>query len=190
MAEVPLTPTPLAMVDVARVGARAFGAIARRLPPRGMLAIQCAIVAIENANGAAIIQYNWGNLAGEGPAGYWTHPKPQEGQPLHFQARTSQDDGAGAWWRLMLGREGYRAVLRAGANCDPARAVRALYAAGYVVPASPGEEQAYTKTVVDRFATAMRKWIPDAGVYSRAPLVIGGASLAGALGIGFVRGYR
>jgi len=182
MGELPRTATPLAMPDVARVGARTFASIARRLPTRGMLAIQCAIIGLENAGGRAILQFNWGNISGEGPAGYWTHPKPSAGQPVKFRAYRSHDDGALAWWRLMLRR--YLPVLERGDAHDPRGAVRELYRLGYVVPVSPGEEQSYAAAVVKLFAAALKRWIPESHAYPTplVPLALGLGAAGAALG--------
>lgn len=184
MAEVPRTVDRLAMHQVARIGARAFGAVTGRLVPHGMLAIQCAIVGLENANGDAIVCHNWGNLQGNGPAGYWTPPHDLgEGQPTHFQAFVDDDQGARAWWSLMLfwDRRRYVPVLRAGLNNDPREAVHQLYKLGYVLARTANEESAYAGTVVKLFARARAEWIPKARVYPTAPAYVAGASALGAL---------
>lgn len=184
MAELPRTATPLAMPDVARVGARAFGAIAGRLPTRGMLAILVAIIGLENAGGRAILQFNWGNISGEGPAGYWVHPKPTAGQPLKFRAYRSHDEGALAWWRLVLRR--YLPVLERGDAFDPRGAVHELYRLGYVVAMSPGEERGYANAVEKLFGAAITTWIPQARVYPSplVPLAVGLGSAGALLGAG------
>jgi hypothetical protein len=180
MAEVPRTATPLSMPDVARIGARTFASFAGRLPTRGMLAILVGIIGLENAGGRAILQHNWGNISGEGPAGYWTHPKPTPGQPLKFRAYRSQDEGALAWWRLVLRR--YRAVLERGDAHDPRGAVHQLYRLGYVVAMSPGEETVYANAVEKLYRAALQTWIPAAHVYPSPAIALAvGLGSAGAL---------
>ena len=181
MEELPREAKPLAMPDVARVGAAAFTELFGRLPRRGVLAICAAIIALENANGRALIQYNWGNLSGSGPAGYWVPSKIQQGQPARFQAFASHEQGARAWWRLMAKR--YRSVLLDGDAHNPRGAVRELYRLGYVAPASPGEEVGYTAAVVKLYAQALDQWIPASRVYPSGlvPLSLAASSLAAAV---------
>lgn len=184
MAELARTATPLAMPDVARVGASTFAELFGRLVPPGMLALCCAIVGIENGRGRAIIQHNWGNLSGDGPAGYWVPPTTPAGQPARFQAFESHEAGARAWWRLVARR--YRSVLLAGYDNDPRLAVRELYRLGYVAPSSPGEEGRYSAAVVQMFAEARQSWIPSSRVYPSPALALAPAVVSLVAGLALV----
>lgn len=174
MSELPRTPTPLTMPEVARELAAAHYSVVNILPHANVLAIACAIIGLENARGKAILNHNYGNISWVGQTtDWWTHPKPQEGQPLRFAAYPSHQDGARAWWKLM--RRRYLPVLARGLAADPRGAVRELYRLGYVAPASPGEEDRYAKAVVSMYREAADDWIPASGVYSdpMGPIALG-----------------
>lgn len=110
-------------------------------PPlsREFLLTVAGIVGVENANGAAFIQNNVGNLMA-GPEwqasgrDYWPHPKPEEGQPAFFRAYRTLRDGARDFWRLLYRK--FPAVIRAAVAANSDGMVRALYRDGYVVGGS------------------------------------------------------
>jgi len=127
--------TPLSEPDLAAEFVRGHElARGKRPGARKLLETAVAIICVENANGRAIIQHNWGNIMANlawwrGP--FWLHPVPQEGQPLFFRAYATHDQGAAAWWRLMYRRQ-HRRALELAALGRPAEMVAALYASGYV----------------------------------------------------------
>lgn len=170
------------MPQVAAQLAKSYLRITRHLPARNMLAIACAIVALENARGFAILGHNYGNIAWVGQTpDYWEHPKPSAGAPLYFAVYPTHDAGAEAWWRLMLRK--YPSVLIAGLGGDPKAAVHEQYRRGYVQALSAGEEQRYANAVASYYSQALSDWIPKSGVYAGgwiAPLalVVGGAAAA------------
>ncbi len=142
---VPRTATPLygcELADMFEEGHR----IARGRPIGSKRMAECAlsIIGLENANGRAIIQYNWGNVSctpatWAGPM--WQHPTPQTGQPLYFRAYGSHEEGCAAWWRLMY-RGAHRRALEWAARGRPDLMVSALYASHYVVG---GSQSAYRR---------------------------------------------
>lgn len=155
------------MPQVAAQLAKSHVSVTKRLPARNLLAIACAIIALENARGFAILGHNYGNIAWVGQTSdYWEHPKPQSGAPLYFAVYPTHDAGAEAWWRLMYRR--YPTVLLKGLGADPKGAVHEQYSKGYVQALSPGEEQRYANAVSSYFSSALSDWIPKSGVYAGA----------------------
>jgi hypothetical protein len=155
MAELPSTATPLTLPEVAAELARAHLLERGKLPHRNLLALGVGIVALENANGKAILQHNYGNIAWVGQVpNWWTNPKAVAGQPSRFAAYKSHDEGARAWWRLMYRR--YRPVLARGLAHDPRGAVKEQYRLGYV----KNGQGAYERVVANRFESAESDYIP------------------------------
>lgn len=148
-----------------------------------------AIIGVENANGRAIIQHNWGNVSctprtWSGPM--WQHPTPQSGQPLYFRAYSSHLEGCSAWWRLMY-RGAHVRALEFAALGRPDLMVDALYASHYVVG---GSQSGYRRNAV-LFARQYRR----EGLFGSFPFMLGSASDlvgAGALvtGAAVVTGLR
>ena len=136
---VPRTVTPLSEPEMAEVFAVGHQlATGRRAGSRRLLETALAIIGVENANGRAIIQHNWGNISCRpgSPGPKWMHPVPQEGQPLTFRAYPSHEAGVTAWWRLMYRDPGHRRALAAAALGRPVAMVDALYDSHYVVGGS------------------------------------------------------
>jgi hypothetical protein len=139
--------TPLTVDEMAGIFAAAYEAQIGGAPSRDLLRITMAIIGLENANGKAIIQHNWGNVmadAGWISRGYptWMHPKWEPGQPMFFRAYPSHLVGARDWWRLMFKK--FRPVLVAANEGDAKEAVAQLYKLGYVVG---GSRTGYANTV-------------------------------------------
>lgn len=127
-----------------------------RLPHRNLLALAVAIVALENANGKAILQHNYGNIAWVGQTpDWWVNPTAKEGQPVRFAAYKSHDEGAHAWWDLMYRR--YGPVLERGLAHKAREAVKRMYQLGYVA----NGQAAYERVVENRFIAAEDKYIPE-----------------------------
>lgn len=178
MAELARKSFPLKPPELARSLALAHRAERGKLPHRNVLAAAAAIIGLENARGAALLWFNYGNIAHVGQTpDWWTHPKPSEGAPVRFaaygvdsskgyQAPTELGHmiGARAWWSLMFRK--YPSVLARGLAADPRGAVAELYRRGYVVALSPGESEGYARAVDRMFSEALSEWIPKSGVYS------------------------
>lgn len=137
---VPRTATPVSHAELA--GYFVAGHIVsrgKRPGSRELLYTAAGIIGVENADGRAIIQHNWGNVSANlasyrGP--FWLSPVAgQANQPIAFRAFDGHVSGAAAWWDLMYGS--FRRVLQAAALGDSARMVAELYATHYVVGGSP-----------------------------------------------------
>lgn len=142
---VPRTATPLSEPDMAAMFALGHElATGRKAGSRRFLETALGIIGVENADGRAFIQHNWGNIScwPDSPGPKWEHPVPQEGQPATFRAYPSHDAGVRAWWRLMYRDPGHRRALEAAALGRPVQMVRALYASHYVVG---GNARAYER---------------------------------------------
>jgi hypothetical protein len=140
------TPLPMAGSDpsVVSVLARIYQTIEGTLPDPRLLASAAAIIGVENAGGAAINNYNWGNLsASDGDV--WESPYyAQTGKgPEYFKAFDSQDAGAAAWWTAILTK--FRSVLPFMLNADMQGLARELYRSSYVVAISPNEQANYAR---------------------------------------------
>jgi len=135
---VPRTATPLVGLDLARMFENGHElARGRPIGSKQLAENALAIIGVENANGRAIIQHNWGNYSctpttWSGPM--WQTPTPQTGQPLYFRAYQTHEGGCSAWWRLMY-RSHWRA-LEMAAKGRPDLMVDALYQSHYVVGGS------------------------------------------------------
>lgn len=183
---VPMQPTPLLEREMAVQFVFSYMIVTGGKKPgsRNLLTNALAIIGVENASGQAIENYNWGNVMADpytwnGPA--WLHPRPQEGQPLFFRAYEDHDQGAEAWWRLMLTR--YRPALQRAALDQPILMVRELYRLGYVV----GHERAYERRAAELAAGYKRaKLFAGAGILRSDWIGLGAvtAGVAGALYVG------
>lgn len=153
---VPRTVTPLYGLDLARMFANGHEiATGTPIGSRRMAECSLAIIGVENANGRAIVQKNWGNYSctpttWSGPM--WQTPSPQSGQPLYFRAYASHEDGCSAWWRLMY-RGRHRRALEMAARGRPDLMVDALYESHYVV----GGSQAGYRRNACQFAEQYRR---------------------------------
>lgn len=156
MSEVPATVTPLTRDETATQFLAAYRAAFGADPDRNRAELLLALVWIENANGAAIIRNNWGNLASSGTSGdYWRPgwydleaveampegPKKARYLDLHarmlahaapsaFSAWPTQEVGARKWLEL-LQKPGMRQVLDAASSGDAERFARAIHASRY-----------------------------------------------------------
>jgi hypothetical protein len=147
---VPMTATPLSEGTLAAQFALGYRIATDResLPSRKLMENALAIIGVENGDGRAIQNYNWGNISctpATWSAGMWMHPQPQPGQPLFFRAYSSHDQGSSAWWRLMLGNTEHRKALLWAARGRPDLMVHALYESHYVVG---GSERDYQRAAI------------------------------------------
>lgn len=132
---VPMRATPLPIEGVADYLIAGYMVVTGVKPgSRALLRNTLAIIALENANGAAIQNHNWGNmqanpLTWKGPA--WMHPSPTPDSPLFFRQYPSHDAGVAAWWEMMIRQ--FPTVLRFAALDRPVEMVREMYRRGYVV---------------------------------------------------------
>jgi hypothetical protein len=186
---VPRTATPLYKRDLARMFANGHElATGRPIGSKRMAECALAIIGVENANGRAIIQYNWGNYSctpttWSGPM--WQTPVPQSGQPLYFRAYSSHEEGCAAWWRLMY-RGAHRRALEMAARGRPDLMVDALYASHYVVG---GSQSAYRRNAC-LFAKQYRRerlfFFRGLSHYGRGDLVGVAGGIVGSVAIGSV----
>lgn len=183
----PLTATPLSVPDMAEWFVRGHElAIGHKPGSRALLYAALTIIGLENGNGRAIIQHNWGNIsAGQyWPGNVWAHPDPQPGQPAYFRAFASHDAGCAEWWWLMYSR--YPSVLRQAAASRPRKMVRELYAQGYV--AGPDAQRVvYEDTCVKLYREYRRAQLfaPDVPLLSDwVPAVAFVGGVVGAVTIG------
>lgn len=154
MPEVARQPTPLSPLQMAAPDGpfvQGHCRVAGRPPTITFLRNCLAIIGVENANGRAINNNNWGNvMAGpswrESGRDYWAHPKPQAGQPAFFRAYKTSVAGAERFWRTLYARP---TVLQWANTGDTKRMVRELYATAYVVAASKNEQQHYTDAAIN-----------------------------------------
>jgi len=183
---VPRTATPLYGRDLARMFANGHElATGRPIGSRRMAESALGIIGVENANGRALIQHNWGNVSctprtWTGPM--WQTPVPQSGQPLYFRAYATHEDGCRAWWRLMY--RGHRRALEMAALGRPDLMVDALYDSHYVVG---GSQSGYRRNAC-RFAEQYRRerlfsW-RGLSHYGRGDLVAVAGGLVGTVAIG------
>lgn len=156
MSEVPATATPLSRDATAAAFLPAYAQAFGALPDRNRAELLLALVWLENANGKAIIQHNWGNLATKPNGGdYWRPPwfdlaaveaLPDGGKksrlldlhqrmlngaaPEAFRAFASHELGAAAWLRL-LQKPGMSGVLAAASSGDAVAFAHAIFSSGY-----------------------------------------------------------
>lgn len=176
---VPRRVTPLSPTEYTRELALAYLRLYGEWPHSNVLAVAAAIVGLENAEGKAIIQHNYGNISWvhQTPS-YWEHPKPQAGAPLYFAAYETHADGARAWWRQIVKRN-LPVLARAWSN-DPKGAVAALYRTGYVAELHEGEEQGYQRAVARMYDEAHASWVPNSDrVRNTAGAVLFSLTIAG-----------
>jgi len=186
---VPMQATPLSERAMAVQFVVSYMWVTGKKPgSRNMLYNALAIIGVENASGAAIMNHNWGNImAGPGSWGgpAWPHPRPQPGQPAFFRQYPDHDSGCEAWWRLML--RSYRPALERAAADDPLGMVRELYRLGYVV----GNQRAYERRAGELAAGYKRIRLFEGAGWLRADwagataLAVGGAA---AIYLGVARG--
>jgi hypothetical protein len=186
---VPRTATPLRGFELAQAFDDGHVAATGRHVDKRLGENALAIIGVENANGRAIIQHNWGNVSctprtWSGPM--WQTPTPQSGQPLYFRAYSSHLEGCSAWWRLMY-RGGHVRALEFAARGRPDLMVDALYASHYVVG---GSQSGYRRNAV-LFARQYRR----AGLFGSFPFMLNsGSDLVGAgafvAGAAIVTGLR
>jgi hypothetical protein len=76
MSEVPRTPTPLTRAQMAAMLVPAYVEMFGEEPDRNRAELLLALAMLENANGAAIIQHNWGNVSvfPSEAVSYWRPP--------------------------------------------------------------------------------------------------------------------
>lgn len=90
MPEVPRQTTPLALPEMATMLLNAWEASGHPLPTRPAAELLLALLAVENGNGAAILNHNWGNLSSLATSGSWWRPPwfdPAEFEQLTDPAR-------------------------------------------------------------------------------------------------------
>lgn len=152
--EVPRTSTSLTPAQMVQPLIDGHQVVAGQPPTVTMLELVLGIIGLENANGRAIQNHNWGNVMA-GPSwqqrgDYWHRCripevcKPHPGQPMYFRAHATHKDGAADFWRQLYNRP---SVLDAAIRGDVPAMVQALYETKYVVAESKGEVQRYTDGV-------------------------------------------
>jgi hypothetical protein len=174
---VPMQRTPLTEREAAVQFVISYMWVTGKKPgSRALLYNAFAIIGVENGSGAHIVHHNWGNIMadpGSWSGAAWPHPQPSPGHPLFFRVYGDHDQGAEAWWRLMLRR--YRPVLERAAADDTLGMVRELYRLGYL----HGSQRAYERTAVQLVAGYRRiKLFEGAGIL-RADWIGLGALAAG-----------
>lgn len=188
MAQVPMRTTSLTPAQMAAPGGPfvlGHQVVAGKAPSAVFLRSALGIIGLENANGRAIQNHNWGNVMA-GPwwrskFSYWAHPKPSPGQPAYFREYSNHVAGAAEFWRLLYKRPG---VLDAALTGDIRGMVAELYRTAYVVASSPGEEARYAEGVgalVDEYQRAgLFADAPTRGPGGWLALLLVGAGIAGA----------
>jgi hypothetical protein len=157
MTQVPATATPLTRDATAALLVPAYVEVFGELPDRNRAELLLALIWIENANGQAFIQRNWGNLSTKPSAGVdywrpsWFDLAQVEAMPdgakkarlldLHarmlakkapeaFRAFASHPEGLRAWLRL-LKSPGMRPLLEAASSGDAVAFAHAVFSTRY-----------------------------------------------------------
>lgn len=171
--------TPLELEDAARIFCEAYAAETGGSLPQNALELGLAITwGLENARGSRIIRHNWGNIsAGEqwrASRDWWAMPEEhrEPGQPIGFRAYDSHLEGARDWWRLILGAERYRELVRLLPRGSAAAIVEELFASGYVA-GSEADADAYARGVA-----AIRRELAGVRCSSSGDDLAGGLALA------------
>jgi hypothetical protein len=137
-AEVPRTNTPLSELDVARALRSAYQELFDEDPTHEILGVAWSQIALENARGQAIYDFNFGNITGTGENGFYALETDEQVAPgvwkrltLHYAAHPDAGAGARAYWRLITGAH-YRPVFDAEfKDGNASGATMHLHALGY-----------------------------------------------------------
>ncbi len=155
MTQVARTPTPLSRDEMAARFLPAYRAVFGTDPDRNRAELLLALAWLENANGAAFIQFNWGNLSVKPSDAvlYWRPPwfdlaeveaLPEGAKkarlldvhtrmlagtaPEAFRAYLSHEQGLSAWLELLKRRP---AILDAASSGDAVAFAHAIYSTKY-----------------------------------------------------------
>lgn len=110
--EVERTRTPLSEIDVAVALRNGYQTLFGEDPTFEILGVGWSQIALENAHGAAVYNFNFGNITGEGEGGdFYTlttdeQVSPGEWKPLNmkYAAHPDAESGARAYWKLVTTR--------------------------------------------------------------------------------------
>lgn len=157
MSQVPATATPLSRDATAAAFLRAYIQLFGAEPDRQRAELLLALIWLENADGQAIIQGNWGNLATRPSSGgdYWRpswfdlaeveampagakrdrllklHARMVAGKaPEAFRAFASTDEGLAAYLRF-LAKPAMRPILEAASSGDAVAFAHAIFSTRY-----------------------------------------------------------
>jgi len=155
MTQVARTPTPLTRDETAARFVPAYRAVFGANPDRNRAEMLLALAWLENANGQAFIQFNWGNLSVRPSDAvlFWrppwfdlaevealpegskkarlldVHARMVAGKaPQAFRAYRSHEEGLAAWLRLLKDRP---SILAAATSGDPVAFAHAIYSTKY-----------------------------------------------------------
>lgn len=111
MSEVERNTTPLSDLEVAQALRAAYVSLFGEDPTHEILGVGWAQIALENAHGRAIHNYNFGNITGQGEGGdFYLLTTPEQVSPgtwqemtMRYAAHPTPEAGALAYWRLITG---------------------------------------------------------------------------------------
>lgn len=145
MSEIDRVRTPLSELEVGRALRDGYVALFGRDPSFNVLGVGWAQIALENAHGNAIYDFNFGNITGTGEGGdYYTLATDEQVKPgvwknmtMKYAAHPDAVSGARAYWRLITNSR-YAPAFPYFVAGDAVNAAIKLHSLGYFT-ANPGD---------------------------------------------------
>jgi len=178
MGEVARVRTAMGELELARALRLGFEDVRAASPTYNTVGGAWAHVALENAHGGAVWNYNLGNITTTGASGdYYTlttqervqrDPDVWQTRTLRYAAHPGPEQGAAAYWRLMFAR--YRPALDLFAAGEPSQAAYKLSELGYYT----ARPEAIARTMAALFDEWKARIAPALGVSPPPKAPMGG----------------